>query len=335
MPLFNENREPFDKQSVRGKTNAELLKDGTLPAVSGLFDNEGQAPDAILLSHAHEDHTGLLRYTNAQIPIYASKGTSKMMNAGSRFAAQQWLPRDRHQEITAGVSFKIGDFQVTPYAVDHSIYDSVAFLIEANGKTILYSGDLRLHGRKPGMMKTLLSGIQHQTIDVLLMEGTHFGLGRESGVTEYELEDQLTKHIANAPGLVTASFSPQHVDRLVGFIRAAIKNDRIFVVDVYTAYVLYLVHADLPNSFPEAKKENGIRVFYPSFFESKCKKRSVKTIHEMFLENRISIDEIRKNPSRYLMVFRPSMLESDFGNELPNGTNCIYSRWEEIGRAHV
>lgn len=39
------------------------------------------------------------------------------------------------------------------------------------------------------------------------------------------------------------------------------------------------------------------------------------------------MDEIRSNPSRYIMQFRPSMLESDFGGTLPDGTRCLYSRW--------
>ena len=39
------------------------------------------------------------------------------------------------------------------------------------------------------------------------------------------------------------------------------------------------------------------------------------------------MNEIRSNPSRYVMLFRPSMLESDFGGSLPDGTRCLYSRW--------
>ena len=39
------------------------------------------------------------------------------------------------------------------------------------------------------------------------------------------------------------------------------------------------------------------------------------------------MEEIRSNPSRYVMLFRPSMLESDFGGSLPDGSRCLYSRW--------
>lgn len=39
------------------------------------------------------------------------------------------------------------------------------------------------------------------------------------------------------------------------------------------------------------------------------------------------MEDIRSNPSRYVMLFRPSMLESDFGGSLPDGSRCLYSRW--------
>ncbi len=39
------------------------------------------------------------------------------------------------------------------------------------------------------------------------------------------------------------------------------------------------------------------------------------------------MEEIRSNPSRYVMIFRPSMLESDFGGKLPEASRCLYSRW--------
>ena len=39
------------------------------------------------------------------------------------------------------------------------------------------------------------------------------------------------------------------------------------------------------------------------------------------------MDEIRSNPSRYVMLFRPSMMDSDFGGRLPELSRCLYSRW--------
>ncbi len=117
-----------------------------------------------------------------------------MMLAGSKFAGQPALPQERHREIHAGQPVRIGDFSVTAFSVDHSIYGAQAFLIEAEDKTVLYSGDLRMHGRKPGMHRSLIEAVKDRMIDVLLMEGTHIGHPDHRGKNEYDLEDEIVGH---------------------------------------------------------------------------------------------------------------------------------------------
>ena len=325
MPLFDADGEQFDEKAIRGKSVPELLEAKILPNVPGLF-TEGPAPDAILLPHAHMDHTGFLRFTRPEIPVYATKGTSKMMLAGRLFARQVELPKERFRELRAGKPNDVAGFRVTAFAVDHSVYGSVAFLIDADGKTVLYSGDLRLHGRKPGMARDLTAALKDKTVDVLLMEGTHLGQERTRGVTEYELEEEIVNQIRSAQGLVLASFSPQHIDRLVAFIRAGIRTERTFVVDVYTAFVMHLIGNDVP--IPPPKATEGIRVFYPAYFESSFKVKRLESVRKLFLADRIELSEILADPKRYLMIFRPSMLDSDFAGELPTGARCLFSRWE-------
>ena len=324
-PLFDADRKPFDDSVLRDKSVEELLQANILPNVPGLFA-EGATPDAILLSHAHMDHTGLLVHTRSEIPVYATSGTMKMMKAGGIFARQVEIPKGRHRRLVPGKTSRIGDLQVTPFSVDHSVFGSAAFLIEGDGKTVLYSGDLRLHGRKTGMAKTLLAAVKDKTIDVLLIEGTLLGSGRSKGVNEFDLEKEIAENVSSTDGLVLASFSPQHVDRLVGFIKAAQRTHRTFVADVYTAYVLHLIQNETKT--PPPISSEGIRVFYPHYFLASYERRWLHKIHDMFLGEQISLDEIRAKPAKHLMVFRASMLDSDFGGELPPGSRCLFSRWE-------
>lgn len=321
LPLVDIDRKSFDPKSIRGLSIQELSESKILPKVAGLF-NEGKAPDCILLSHSHLDHAGLLHLTKPEIPIYATSGTSKMMLAGALFSQQTGLERQRHREIKPQEPFYVGDIRVLPLAVDHSSFGSVAFLIESEGKRILYSGDIRMHGRKPGMIRELVAEVADKGVDLLVMEGTHFGSDRSKGQTEYELENQIADGIKTADSIVLACFSPVDVDRLVTYYRACQRSGRIFVVDAYAAFVMHLVSTEA--KIPRPLNEAGIRVYFNKSFEN----RKLERVKQIFESNRVHLNEVLASPDRFVMVFRPSMLDLDFEGVLPSLSRCFYSYWK-------
>jgi ribonuclease J len=216
---------------------------------------------------------------------------------------------------------RIGDIAITSFEVNHSAPGCLAFLIESNDRRIFYSGDLRLHGRQENLLKTLERDLLGKRIDVLLMEGTNLSANRDKGTSETELEQELAKHFAAAPGLVFGIFSPQHLDRLKSFINASQISGRTFVPDLYTAYVMHMFQGE---GFISPKGAGAVPVF---FNEAGLNKISRSELYVSFLRNEISREELLANPRNYVLPARHSTFDLDFP-EIPRGSTFIYSLWK-------
>jgi ribonuclease J len=314
-----------DSASRRRKPDREdLIQRGVIKHIPGLF-GVGPKIDGILLSHAHSDHFGLIEFTHSEIPVYLSRGASKMLMSGSLFAGQHDVPKARQKILTPRKPKRIGDFSVTAFLVDHSSYGSVAFLIEAGGKRIVYSGDLRLHGRKPGMAKALLRAIRKAPLDLLIMEGTSLSRGREPGLSEKDVETLLVDSLKQTPGLALAMFSPQNVDRLVSYYRSAVRSGRTLVVDPYAAFILYQIKSEC--NVPDPFQTKHIRIFVAESFLCSLAGRRLQKLIPRMKKVGISRAEICATPGNFLMIFREWMYEHIFDRKLPAGSKLLYSYW--------
>ncbi len=302
----------------------DLIRRGIIKHIPGLF-SDGPKIDGIFLSHAHGDHFGLIEHTLPGIPVYLSRGASKMLMSGSLFAGQHDVPKVRQEILMPGKPQRIGDFSVTAFLVDHSSYGSVAFLVEAGGKQVVYSGDLRLHGRKPGMAQVLLKAIRKAPLDLLIMEGTSLSRGQEPGLSEQDVETLLVNSLKQTPGLALAMFSPQNVDRLVSYYRATIRTGRTLVLDPYAAFILNLIKSEC--KVPDPFRAKHIRIFFAgSFLHSMAGRRLQKLIPRM-KKVQVSRAEILATPGNFMMIFREWMYERIFETKLPPGSRLFYSYW--------
>ena len=151
----------------------------SLPPVAGLA--VGAAPDgllAVFVSHTHPDHVGMLPAIAPGLPVYGGEAAGRVARAADPFMpsapfVRDWLPMRDRQPVA------VGPFLVTPLLVDHSAFDAYALLVEAGGQRLLYSGDLRAHGRKPSTWRRLLDH-PPTGVNALLLEGTR--LSRPAGL---------------------------------------------------------------------------------------------------------------------------------------------------------
>jgi ribonuclease J len=128
-------------------------------------------------------------------------------------------------------------FKITPYLVDHSAIDAYSFLIEAEGKRLFYSGDLRSHGRKGELFEHL---VKHPipNIDLLFLEGTMMHRSNDLFPDEAAVEKQIVEVVSTQNNISFIISSSQNIDRIVSAFRACKRTGRILVIDIYTAWVL-------------------------------------------------------------------------------------------------
>lgn len=323
-PLFL-NGLPIDDKLAKLPPK-ELLKLGVLPGIAGLYSWDTPAFDAVIISHAHLDHYGLLRFVHPDIPVYMSAGTERLIRITVLFKIYADNP-PACRTFKMYQPFKIGDFTINPYLMDHSAFDAAAFEITAEGKTIIYTGDFRGHGRKAVCLGRFISGAT-QKADLLLTEGTMFGRKDEEILTEEQLEATAFDLISSSRGITLFQTSSQNIDRLVSFYKAAQKARKTFVVDVYTANVLYelrqLENNHLPYPSPEYK---DIKVFYPYFMTQKIFNEIGEEYAKRFSAFHISRETLTQHQSEIVMCVRPSMYFDLAKCSLLGGT-FIYSMWQ-------
>ena len=287
--------------------NAENNIEELLPDIKGIKQKSSDLA-GLLISHAHQDHYGLGKHIDKSIPVYLSKETASIM----RIAKQHHLPDAFEFEnkicFENEQSFSVGVFTVTPYLCDHSAYGAYAFLIEADGQKVFYSGDFRAHGRKRKLFYNFMHHKPENT-DVLLLEGSC--LGREKSEhyqSEEELEKEFIDFWKNSKGLSLVQTSAQNIDRMVTIYRAARRSRKILVLSGYAGHILWATdNKNLPN------------------FTWKDVKKIISNPRRSY---EIDLTTILQNPRKYVVVTDYRILQSlQTADAIDEQTSYVYSMW--------
>ena len=270
---------------------------GLLPASLDL-----SAPTAaLLISHPHQDHYGLLAETPEHWPVYSGSMAGRLMalTAGIFGVA----PKRDYRSWEGGKAVEIGPFRVTALLTDHSAFDAYMLLVEAEGRKVLYSGDFRVHGRKARLVHDLMQK-PPADLDALLLEGTNLGTNKPT-LSEADLEDSFCELFRATKGRVFVCWSAQNVDRTVTLYRACLKTGRTLVVDLYTAEVLEMLAS--AGRIPQPGWSN-VKVMITRAFARLYKRKGRENFVDRMARHGISAAAIAGEHESWVVMIRPSLV---------------------------
>lgn len=263
-----------DKARIIIDMGEELDNDDRLPQrlrIEGVTCGERDC-DAVFFTHYHSDHIGLCADIPDGIPMYMGEAAREIYSVLQKRlshcfpeAAGRLASAERIRTFRALDRITAGDITVTPIMADHSAYDAYMFLIEAEGKKILHTGDFRTHGfRGKGVIKAAQTYVGQ--VDYLITEGTT--LSREDIVPETERELSLKlRGYLNEYKYVFVLCSSTNIDRFAA-INAALRGSRRWLfTDSYQKQVLD-VATKYGGRFSPIYDFSGVKTYNPAFDES-------------------------------------------------------------------
>ncbi|MCC9608621.1 MBL fold metallo-hydrolase [Blastopirellula sp. JC732] len=293
-----------------------------LPCIDGLLA-EDRSLLGVFVSHPHPDHYGLLEQLTTPVPVFMGKAARRLIETSAFFTRLPTLGDVQPQTYEDGSPLQLGPFTVTPVRIDHSAFDSYCLLVEAEGKRLFYSGDIRGHGGNAHLFQSVLDNPPPK-IDVLICEGTHIGRIPDFAYPdEKSVADGMLEVFQQTEGMCLVWCSSQNVDRIASVWEACRRSGRNLILDLYTAEILRAV--DDP-SLPTPGKD-GVKMFLPHNQRSRIIRENAHDILDPYSKRRIYPEYLNAAAPSSVMIFRPSMLEDLKRAECLNGASLITSVW--------
>jgi len=299
---YSDRRRFFFDPMLSPGDERDLLEFGILPDIKGIYAFEESKPsiDAVFVSHAHGDHWGYISFLKREIPIYCGETCAQILDAVSATKVRHFesdIRGLRFQTFRTGNSIKIGNVEVTPCHVDHSIPGAYGFIVRTSQGTLAYTADFRIHGTKPKLTEDFVELAAKSTPEILLAEGTNI-LGGEV-TSESEVKSKLDHLVSTTKNLALANFSNVDVDRIRTFYEAAKQNDRMLAISLKQAFLLNQLSSDPALGLPKVlDSDENVVVF------RRTKKRYYDWEEGVMAKARtIDSQELKEEQSKFVVAF--------------------------------
>lgn len=319
-------------------------------------------PNAVLLTHAHQDHCGALPYVDPDIPVYTAAETAlvlrhlqewgstqldsehrytrrRVLQQGALRSAQTrkdgehrqrllQLPPDEPWTAIAPLwneppgalpwtaqaprrGSRAGALEVRMYPVDHSMVGAAAFAVQTEIGWVVYTGDLRRHGRQGHLTAAFADAAARLRPAVLLVEGT--GAVTPWSPSEAEVAERTAAAARAAAGPVVLTFAQRNLDRwLSAYAAAAAAGRRLLMTERAADFLrsLRTVRRDLPD--PDA----GACTWVYRKPSARATPGPAPPADRAY---------IRRHPEEFVICFGPADLDELLALRLPPGGNLIYA----------
>jgi len=223
-----------------------------------------------------------------------------------------------------------GEIKITQYQTDHSIPGAGSYIVEYDGRSVIYTGDFKRHGFHSEWVNDFISHARNSNPIAIITEGTRVpdiesyrkGTYHDDEQSENDVKSRSKSIIQDHPGLILVRFPSRNLDRILLYHSLAKKFDRRFAISPKIFHYIDSFRMSLDNM-----EENSMKRYYkdydlPDFsdknlvvylprkswgkFESADYKGYLNDIFN--IDNYVSYKDIKKEPEKYLLYLDDFML---------------------------
>ncbi|HML03880.1 MAG TPA: MBL fold metallo-hydrolase [Candidatus Bathyarchaeia archaeon] len=283
-----------------------------LPRVRGLYSREQLAStnflyvepqiNALFLSHAHFDHINHIQFVDPAIPVYLGAGTKLFMESMEETSSFCRYGEHSCRKFRTSGKISIDNVVVEPVHVDHSIPAAYGFTIHTSAGTVVYTGDLRMHGPRKDLTEDFMEKAKESEPVAMISEGTRM-VEKETrkNYSEAQVKAMSSEIVSSTDKMIFVTHYSRDMDRFRSFYKVAKKNDRQIVVSPKTAYLLTKLLDDERLDLPDPMKDDSILVYYKRKKSGTFDEKDYYAWERDFMDKMVTYEYILKNQKDLIM----------------------------------
>lgn len=328
---------------IQPREGAAGLRDyvtlGYIPALHGIF-HPGQAEQLgltpglddktqVFISHLHLDHMAVVDLISDAVPVWMHEDSLKLLRAVHETGERPGVPAGA-RSFQWGQTIRVGPIKVTPMPVDHDIPGASALLIETTAGSVIYSGDLRLHGPHPELTERFVEQARAAKPKILLIEGTRLGEpapqpDRPPGLSENEVAPRVVELLAEREGLGLITLYPRNTSRIARIAASVGQVGRTLVLSPEAAHIYAATGGDL-DQVALYRRSRDLKALEAE--------TAPAWLSSLFTSGVTVLDaaSVRANPAAYLLQLFYWDINELVDLRAPAGSVFIHSNGEPLGR---